>query len=57
MEKLENVTSVAAACAVFSPLWLHTLSDGAQFLLPILGVVWLLVQIYFKLTSLFRGKR
>lgn len=53
---LENVTDVAAVCAVASPLWVHQLSDGAQFILPFLGGIWLAVQIIDKLNTMFRKK-
>lgn len=50
----ENTTNAIAAAAVASPWWLPTFADvshGAALLLPVLGVVWLAVQIIFKITE------
>ena len=52
---LDNATSGIATAAVFSPWWLPSIADvsaGAQIALPILGCIWLAVQIVHKL----RGK-
>ena len=50
-------TDVGAVAAVFSPFWLPTLqavSEVAAMLVPILGAVWLTIQItYF----LFRARK
>jgi len=49
---MERATNAIAAGAVASPWWLPSLADVSQFaglLLPILGVIWLLVQIITKL--------
>lgn len=57
---LENATNGAAVGAVASPLWLpsfHTISAGAAEILPILGVLWLVVQIGFKLYDLCGGPK
>lgn len=40
-------TNTVAAAAVTSPLWLQNLSNGAAVLLPILGCLWLLIQIFY----------
>lgn len=51
---VERTTNAIAAGAAVSPWWLPSLGDissGAALLLPILGVVWLGVQIYFKITE------
>lgn len=37
-------THLVAFGAVFSPLWIHTLSDAATTFLPIMGVLWLIIQ-------------
>jgi len=45
---IDHSTSAVATAAVSSPLWLPSLkdvSDVAALLLPILGAVWLVVQI------------
>lgn len=49
---MERVTNTVAAGAVVSPWWLPSLSDISQFaalMLPVLGCVWLIVQIIAKL--------
>ena len=53
----DNLTSWLAGLAVISPMWLPWLQDVstiAALLLPILGGIWLLVQIWAKL--FFKGK-
>ena len=55
----EKITTWVAAGAVVSPAWLPSLqamSQIAALLLPILGVIWLAVQIYFKVREHRRGK-
>lgn len=37
-------TNIVATGAALSPYWLHNLSDTATTVLPILGVLWLLLQ-------------
>jgi len=52
----DTFTSAAATLALFSPVWLPILqevSSIAALLLPILGGMWLLVQIWSKV---FKGK-
>ena len=51
MTVTEKTTTWLAAGAVASPAWLPSLksvSEIAGYLLPILGVIWLAVQIGFK---------
>lgn len=48
----EAVTDGGAIAAVASPLWLpglHEISTFAALILPILGVIWLAMQIYYRL--------
>lgn len=48
---VDNTTDGVAVAAVTSPLWYHWLeqaSTWAALWLPILGCLWLAVQIYFK---------
>lgn len=52
----DRATDAVAYGAVTSPLWLPTLSDISQVastMLPIFGLLWIIVQIYFK----FREKK
>lgn len=52
----DTFTSAAATLALFSPMWLPMLQDVSAFaalLLPILGGLWLIVQIWSKV---FKGK-
>jgi len=49
---LESANKGAAVAAVTSPWWLpvlHSISEVAALVLPILGVLWLCVQIVVKL--------
>ena len=49
--KFEMVTDTASVVAIASPWWLPLLketSEIAAFVLPILGVVWLVTQIGWK---------
>lgn len=48
------ITSAVASAALTSPYWLPALegvSSVAALLLPILGALWLLVQILFKVAK------
>lgn len=50
----ERATDAIAVAGATSPIWLPALSDVSQvaaLLLPILGVVWLIVQIAMKLSE------
>jgi hypothetical protein len=58
MNNSEIVTDTGAIAAIASPWWLpalHDVSQVAAFLLPIIGVIWLAVQIGVKIhTTYFR---
>jgi hypothetical protein len=48
MSNTDLVTDVVAVAAIASPWWIPTLEqahDGAAWVLPLLGVLWLLLQI------------
>lgn len=50
----EKVTNAVAAAGVASPWWLPKLADVSQaftLLLPILGGLWLVIQILHKLLT------
>lgn len=52
-------TSIVAATAVASPIWLQAVegvSTVAEWALPVLGAVWLVIQIIFKLKEMNRGR-
>ncbi|MBZ9973529.1 hypothetical protein LB517_28265 [Mesorhizobium sp. BR1-1-12] len=49
----ERVTTGVAAAATTNILWLPYIQDGASLTLTVLGIVWLAVQIYYKV---WRGK-
>ncbi|MBZ9699539.1 MULTISPECIES: hypothetical protein [unclassified Mesorhizobium] len=49
----ERVTTGVAAAATTNILWLPYFQDGASLTLTVLGIVWLAVQIYYKV---WRGK-
>lgn len=45
---MDHATTIVAVSAVSSPWWLqalHAVSDGAALVLPILGVIWLVIQM------------
>lgn len=51
---MDKTTTAIAAGAATNPLWLPSLeqvSQGASLILTVLGIVWLIVQIYFKFTE------
>jgi hypothetical protein len=55
----DTIQGAVATTAALSPWWLpavHTISDVAAYLLPVMGVVWLGVQIATKLIE-FRKER
>lgn len=37
--------------AVTSPMWLHTVNPYVQFVVAVMGGVWLGVQIYYKIKN------
>lgn len=56
----EAVTDTGALAALVSPVWLpalHTASEVAALVLPILGATWLAVQIAIKLYVFYKGRR
>lgn len=55
----EIVTDTGAVAAIASPWWLpalHDVSQVAAFLLPIVGVTWLVVQIAVKIHTTYWRK-
>ena len=55
--KFEMVTDTGAVVAAVSPWWLpwlKTVSEDAALILPILGVLWLLLQIGLKVWEVRR---
>lgn len=51
---IDKTTTGVAAGAVVSPFWLPSLADvsqAASLALTLLGIVWLLVQLYYKIRS------
>jgi hypothetical protein len=46
-----HITSVGAGAAMTMPLWIEVANPYVQFTVAILGVVWLGVQIYYKIKS------
>lgn len=55
----EIVTDTGAVAAIASPLWLpalHTVSEVAALVLPIIGVLWLCLQIVIKIYQVKRLK-
>jgi hypothetical protein len=55
----EIVTDTGAVAAIVSPWWLpalHSVSDVAALVLPILGVLWLCLQIVVKIHQVKQRK-
>lgn len=53
----DTITTAGATAAVISPFWLpwlNTTSEIASVILPILGVLWLVVQIVAKVREFRR---
>jgi hypothetical protein len=48
---METATTAGAGAALTSPLWLATLNPYVQLAVGILGGVWLVVQIYYKIKN------
>jgi hypothetical protein len=56
----ELTNATVAGAALTSPVWLpalHTISEVAALLFPILGGVWFAVQIVAKLLQLYQAHR
>lgn len=54
----DTITATGASAAITSPWWLPSLeyaSVMAAEFLPILGAIWLVVQILIKLMETYRG--
>jgi hypothetical protein len=52
IQTLDNATTAAAGAALSSPFWLPVLEDlssASALLLPVLGAIWLIVQIMVKM--------
>lgn len=48
---METATTAGAGAALLSPLWLTTINPYVQFVVAVMGAVWLGVQIYYKVKS------
>jgi hypothetical protein len=46
---METATTAGAGAALTSPLWIDTVNPYIQFTAGALAVVWLAVQIYYKI--------
>ena len=54
---VDHTTAAVAVSAVSSPVWLpwlHAASDGAALIAPLLGTIWLVVQIVAKVRDMTR---
>lgn len=54
---VDNTTAAVAVSAVTSAVWLpwlQTASDGAALIAPLLGTLWLIVQIIAKVRDMTR---
>lgn len=60
MTPTELTDGAAATAALSSPIWLpalHTVSEVAALLFPILGGIWFAVQIVTKLLQVYQSNR
>lgn len=56
---MDNTTTAVAGAAVITPFWLpwlQTASELAAVIAPILGVIWLVVQIWAKIHDTMNKK-
>jgi len=56
----ETLADAGAVAALISPVWLpvlHEVSELAALVLPILGAVWLIVQITIKVWTFYKGRK
>lgn len=59
-DAMDHLTTGAAAGAIASPLWLpyvQKISEISAVIAPILGVLWLLVQIWAKISSTLQDRK
>jgi hypothetical protein len=52
----DPVTNVAACGMMTTPLWMQTVHPYLQFGCMVIGGVWIMVQIYFKIKNERRKK-
>lgn len=48
---MEVTTTAGAGVAITTPLWLSTMNPYIQFVVAVMGGVWLGVQIYYKIKN------
>jgi hypothetical protein len=48
---METVTTAGAGAAITAPLWIDTVNPYIQFTAGFLAVVWLAVQIFYKIKN------
>jgi hypothetical protein len=48
---METATTAGAGAALTSPLWLNMVNPYIQLAVGLLGGVWLIVQIYYKIKN------
>jgi hypothetical protein len=48
---MDTVTTAGAGAALTVPLWMQTITPYAQFVIMILGGVFLALQIYYKIKN------
>lgn len=51
---MEHVTSAGAGVALTTPLWIQALNPYVQFVVAVLGGLWLATLIFTKLYTTFR---
>lgn len=53
---METITTAGSGAAITSPLWLQTLNPEVQFVVAVLGGLWLVTQIVAKIYTTFIKK-
>lgn len=48
---METATTAGAGAALTAPLWMQTITPYAQFVIMMLGGVYLALQIYYKIKN------
>jgi hypothetical protein len=48
---METATTAGAGVAMTSPLWLQTVNPYVQFVVAVMGGVWIAVQLYYKIKN------
>lgn len=48
---METATTAGAGAALTAPLWINTVNPYVQLTVGVLGAIWLVVQLYYKIKN------